>query len=137
MNRRFSNPQVKEVFAKFPTATRKKLMELRRMIFKVASETHGVGELEETLKWGQPSYVTSNTKSGSPIRIGREKHTDGDYGIYFHCQTSLVKAFKEKYQDTFTYENNRAIIFDTNKEIPARELCECLAMALTYHGKKK
>ena len=111
-------------------------MELRKLIFKVAFEIQGVGELEETLKWGQPSYVTHNTKSGSTIRIGREKYTDGDYGIYFHCQTNLVDTFKEIYGDTFKYEKNRAIIFQNNEEIPARVLSNCIAMALTYHSNK-
>ena len=112
-------------------------MELRRLIFKVASRTRGVGELEETLKWGQPSYVISQTKSGTTIRIGREKHTDGDYGLYFHCQTTLVNTFKEKYGDRFTYEKNRAIIFCNHEAIPTRELSDCIAMALTYHSKKQ
>ena len=137
MNRNFSNPQVKKVFSEFPPAIRKKLMELRRLILKVAAETPGVGELEETLKWGQPSYVTSNTKSGSTIRIGREKQTDGHLGLFFHCQTTLVDTFKERYGDKFTYDKNRAIIFDKNEELPTRELSDCIAMALTYHSNKK
>ncbi len=137
MNKKISNPKVKEVFSEFPPTTRKRLMELRRLIFKVASETVGVGELEETLKWGQPSYLTSKTKSSSTIRIGKEKHTDGDYGIYFHCQTTLVDTFKELYGDKFKYEKNRAIIFYNNEEIPIPELSDCIAMALTYHNNKK
>jgi hypothetical protein len=48
-------------------------MQLRMHILDAASETEGVGELEETLKWGQPSYLTKKPKSGRTIRIGREK----------------------------------------------------------------
>ena len=66
-------------------------MLLRTLIFDVASDTDSVGELTETLKWGQPSYLTEKTKSGSTIRIGREKKTDGDYAIYFKCQTKKLK----------------------------------------------
>ena len=112
-------------------------MELRQLIFQVASKTQGVGELEETLKWGQPSYITRKTKSGSTIRIGREKHTDGDYGIYFHCQTTLVATFKKIHGDKFKYEKNRAIIFSKDEEIPTRELSDCITKALTYHRNKK
>ena len=112
-------------------------MELRQLIFKVASRTEGVGEVEETLKWGQPSYITRQTKSGSTIRIGRDKHTDGDYGIYFHCGTTLVDTFKEIYGCKFTYEKNRAIVFFKNEQLPTREIADCIAMALTYHRNKK
>ena len=37
---------------------RKKLLHLRQIILDTASETEGVNELEETLKWGEPSYLT-------------------------------------------------------------------------------
>jgi len=39
------------------------------MIFDVAKKTPGVGKLEEDLRWGQPSYLTLETGSGSTIRI--------------------------------------------------------------------
>ena len=102
------------------------------LIFDVAHETEGVRELEETLKWGQPSYLTKKSKSGSTIRIGREKKTQGDYAIYFKCQTSLVDSFKKLYKNKFRYEGNRAILFNISDEIPVDELSHCIEMALTY-----
>ena len=121
----------------FPSVIRKKLMRLRMLIFDVASETEGVGELEETLKWGQPSYLTKKSKSGSTLRIGREKKTEGDYAIYFKCQTTLVATFRELYKDKFRYEGNRAIVLSVNDKIPVSELKHCIKMALTYHLNKK
>ena len=108
-------------------------MKLRKLIFDVAHGTEGVGELEETLKWGQPSYLTKQSKSGSTIRLGREKKTEGDFAIYFKCQTTLVPTFKELFKNKFRYEGNRAILFNVKDKIPARELRRCIAMALTYH----
>ena len=110
---------------------------MRKLIFDVASDTEGVGDLTETLKWRQPSYLTENTKSGSTIRIGREKKSDGDYAIYFKCQTSLVATFKDRYKNIFRYEGNRAIVFRLNDKIPVNELRHCIAIALTYHLNKK
>ena len=49
--RAFGNSQVAAVFDAYPKEIRKKLMFLRQLIFDTASETEGVGELEETLKW--------------------------------------------------------------------------------------
>ena len=71
--RKIVDPKVEAAFNVFPPAVRKKLIQLRMLIFDTANKTEGVGELEETLKWGQPSYLTKKSKSGSTIRIGREK----------------------------------------------------------------
>lgn len=54
----------------------------------------GVGRLQETLKWGEPAYVTAESGSGSTIRINRHRKQDGQYAIYFHCRTNLVDTFR-------------------------------------------
>ena len=53
--RRFEDPGVAAVFETYPQALREKLSALRDLIFATAAATDGVGELHETLKWGQPS----------------------------------------------------------------------------------
>src|SRR5690242_20115812 len=81
---------VQAAFDACPGPVKAKLLALRRLIFETARATKGVGALEEVLKWGQPSYLTTETKSGSTIRIDREKKVAGQYAVYFHCQTDLV-----------------------------------------------
>ena len=137
MDTKMANPKVEEAFNEFKPEIRKKLVRLRSLIFDVAAETDGVGELEEALKWGQPSYLPRKTKVGSAVRIGREKKTDGDYAVYFKCRTTLVPTFRERYKDKFRFEGNRAILFYLGDKIPVRELRRCIAMALTYHLNKK
>ena len=137
MGKKIADPKVQEAFSVYSPAVRKKLMLLRSLIFDTARKTEGVGELEETLKWGQPSYLTEASKSGSTIRIGREKKTQGDFAIYFKCQTTLVATFRELYPDEFRFEGNRAILFNLKDKIPVRELSHCIALALTYHLNKK
>ena len=73
-------------------------------------KTAGVGKLTETLKWGQPSYLTEETGSGTTVRIDRLKAGDG-YAIYFHCQSGLVGQFRELYPDTFTYRRRTGDAF--------------------------
>jgi hypothetical protein len=111
-------------------------MALRELVFDTAAATAGVGPLTETLKWGQPSYLTEETGSGTTVRIDRLKSGDG-YAIYFHCQSGLIGRFRELYPDTFKYEGNRAIHFDAKDRLPVRELCHCIALALTHHLRKK
>src|SRR5205085_5192275 len=98
----FGDPAVKAVFDAYPTALRKKLLALRRLILETAAETEGVGELRETLKWGQPSYLTA-TKSGSTVRLGEVKASSRQYAMYVHCQTDLVATFRELYPTELTY----------------------------------
>lgn len=135
--RKFYSKAVQEVFNSYPKTIKDKLLFLRQLIFEVAEETQGVGELEETLKWGEPSYVTAETRSGSTVRIGWKKSHPLQYAMYFNCRTTLVDTFKEIYGDLFRYEGNRSIIFNVEDEIPINELSDCIAMTLKYRLIKK
>jgi hypothetical protein len=134
--RRFASNDVRSVFKSYPLLLRAKLMTLRELVLDTAARTAGVGRLTETLKWGQPSYLTEETGSGTTVRIDRLKAGDG-YAIYFHCQSGLVGQFRELYPDTFTYESERALHFTAKDRLPARELRHCIALALTHHLRKK
>jgi hypothetical protein len=134
--RRISDSAVASVFKAYPPVLRSKLMALRELVFDTAAQTEGVGRLTETLKWGQPSYLTEETGSGTTVRIDRLKAGDG-YAVYFHCQSGLVGQFRELYPDTFNYEGKRAILFAAGDRVPARELRHCIALALTHHSRKK
>src|ERR1700757_1818010 len=112
-----SNPKVAAAFSSYPTRVRKKLLALRRLILDTARTTNGVGRLEETLKWGQVSYLTSESKSGSTIRIDQVKAEPDRYALYFHCQTNLVETFRELYPE-LVYGGNRCILLDGAKEPP-------------------
>ncbi len=134
---KFENLEVAAIFDNSPIRVRQKLMSLRQLIFDTAKSIKEVGKLEETLKWNQPSYLKTKSKSGSMIRIDRLKNQDNKYAIYFLCQTTLVESFKEMFGDKLTYEGNRAIHFDVNDEFPTDELKQCITMALTYRLLKK
>ena len=135
--KKINSPEVSKVFETYPRELKAKLLFLRQLIFDVASETEGVGELEETLKWGQPSYLTAQSKSGSLVRIDQITSQPGRYAMYFHCQTTLVDSFKEMFGDDFKFEGNRAIVFERTDRIPLKQLRQCISLALTYHLDKK
>jgi hypothetical protein len=133
----FSDPAVEAVFRAYPTALRTRLLALRRLILKTAAATEGVGELQETLKWGQPSYLAAETRSGSTIRIDRVKASSSQYAMYVHCQTDLLATFRQLYPNEFTYGGNRSLIFEADDAIPEQALRHCVALALTYHLNKR
>lgn len=127
------NAEVSGVLARYPEHMRQKLLFLRQLILDTALETEGVGHLEETLKWGEPSYIAGR---GSTIRIDRKRSNPHQYAMFFNCNTKLVDTFRELFGDRFNFEGNRAIVFDEHDEIPAAELKQCIAAALTYHSRK-
>jgi hypothetical protein len=131
-----SNATVDAVFDAYPKPVRTKLMALRRLILDTAKATKGVGALEEALKWGQPSYLTPETGSGSTIRIDRVKSDKNQVAVFFHCQTDLVDTFRELYPK-LSYSGNRAILLDADKELPEDALRHCVGLALTYHLRKR
>ena len=91
---KIENPDVARVFNSYPEPMRKKMMRLRQLVLETAAETEGVDTLEETLKWGEPSYLT---KGGSTLRMDWKEKAPEQYAIYFNCNTLLVATFKEVY----------------------------------------
>ena len=126
--------EVDAAFAAIPRAERSRLLEVRDSIFAVAAATDGVGPLTETLKWGEPSYVTAASRSGSTIRLAVER-SSGDAAVHFICHTRLVDEFRRLYPETFRYVGNRSIIVGEDAA-DRPELRHCLALALTYHRRK-
>jgi hypothetical protein len=133
----FSESAVDAVFSAYPRPLQSKLLALRRLIFDIAKATRGAGALQETLKWGQPSYLTPETKSGSTIRIDRDKSAPNRYAIYFHCRTDLVGTFRELYPTELSFDGNRSILLDAEEKLPEPALRHCVALALTYHLNKR
>jgi len=122
------------VFDKYPDHVRPKMDELRALVENTANETDDVSILEETLKWGEPSFVT---KFGSTLRMDWKPSNPSQFVMYFICNTNLVETFAALYPDQFKFDGDRAIVFDLDASIPSAELMHCVLLALTYHRRKK
>lgn len=126
------NPDVAKIFNNYTPAMRQKLLTLRTLILTTAAATPGVGPLEETIKWNQISYLTTQSKSGSIIRIDKINSSESKYGIFFHCQTDLISRFRKLYPTVFEFDGNRCLILSLNDTIPSKELTDCIQRTLTY-----
>ncbi len=124
-------------FSAYPKPVREKLLALRQMIIGVAKKTPGVGKLEEAFRWGQPSYLTTETGSGSTIRIDHIRNEPGKYAMYFICTSGLIEDFKELYKGEMNFVGNRSIVFDVEDRLPEAALRHCISLALTFHLRKK
>jgi hypothetical protein len=127
---------VDAVFASFPAPVRDRLLHVRDLIFDTAARTDGVGEISETLKWGEPAYLTARSGSGSTIRLGRDK-ASGAAAIHFICHTNLVDEFRRLYPDALRYEGNRSIVLGEDETADEAALRHAIALALTYHIRKR
>lgn len=125
--------EVEAVFDNYPAAAREKILNLRRLILETADGIDSLSELEETLKWGEPSYLA---KKGSTIRIDWKEKQPDQYAMYFQCTSQLVPTFKALFPQLFQFEGNRAIVFQMNDKLPEMELKSCIAAGLTYHQVK-
>jgi hypothetical protein len=128
---------VEQAFDAFPKAVRRRLLQARRLIFETAAKLEGVGPLTETLKWGEPAYLTEATGSGSTIRLGWFKSSDKDCAVLFNCRTSLVETFRVRFPDILAFEKNRAILLSASDPLPQGPLAACLATALTYRQTRR
>ncbi|PCJ36276.1 MAG: hypothetical protein COA75_08595 [Cellvibrionales bacterium] len=124
--------EVQEKFDSYPDHISFLMHQLRELILKVA-EDHNLGKVEETLKWGEPSYLVKN---GSAIRIDWKPKTPTQYFLFFHCQTKLVDTFREIYSDSLEFDDNRAIVLSINKCLPERVIQHCVELAFRYKSIK-
>ena len=131
------NPDVQRIFDAYPEPIREKLVGLRQLILEVAEQTPAVGNIEETLKWGQVSYLTHQPKSGTTIRIDAYQPDTEQVAFFVNCQTSLVESYRQMYPDRLTYEGTRAVVWDDLDETQLNSLKHCIELALTYHKRKK
>ena len=131
----FTDPAVEAVFDAYDPDIRQHLLALRQVIFEEAAALPEIGGLQETLKWGQPSYLTPETKSGSTIRLGVPKQ--GGYALYAHCQTTILSDFQAIFGEDFNFDGNRAVTFKAGEKPDLDKLRLLVRSALTYHSAKR
>lgn len=128
-----TDPKVEVIFANYPDFIRDKMQHIRNLVRETAEETEGISVMEETLKWGEPSFVT---KHGSTLRMDWKEKTPKQYALYFQCTSRLVDTFRLVFDHQFQFEGKRAIVFQINQKIPETELKACIKASLTYHKVK-
>ena len=124
------------IIASYPTPAAARIRQLRKLILETAAANPEVGPLTETLKWGEPAYLTEKSKSGSTIRIAWKAKAPNQYAIYLNCQTTLVDTYRTLFPE-LRYDGNRAIVFELGDKLPEATVRRCIELALTYHLRKK
>jgi hypothetical protein len=129
MQHPYQTPAIKAAFVSFHPAFRDRILDLRDLIFDTAA-TLPVGRVEESLKWGQPSYNTPDTRAATPIRLGVTKA--GDIGVFTHCQSSVMSDFRALAPTDMRFDGNRALHLDPSNALPLADIAPLIRAALTY-----
>ncbi|MFK7791546.1 MAG: DUF1801 domain-containing protein [Devosiaceae bacterium] len=108
---------------------------LRSLIYEAAAEQSQIGALEESVKWGQPSFAPEAKNIGSSVRI--EARDDGTHALMFICTSGLVGEFRELYGDTLALDGKRAIVVPDGPLPDEAVLKHCIQLALTHKLRKK
>jgi len=102
---------VAAAFDKMPPECRQVLLGLREQIFEIASGDLEIGTILETLKWGEPAYLTEIPRTGATLRLGASKKNPGYCGLYFNCQSSLAEEIAALVAGTALLEGTRGVVF--------------------------
>jgi len=109
------------------------LLHLRRLVFETAAELPQIGHLQESLRWGQPAYLTPDTKAATTLRLGVPK--TARFALFVHCRTSLISDFTAAFPGWDRVEGNRAVLFDDIAQVDPVRHGWLIRRALTYHLK--
>lgn len=123
-------PDVGQVIAGYQPPVRQGVLRLRDLIFDVAGDIPQAHPLQETLRWGQPAYLTP-PRVGSTLRLG--PHKDAVFALFAHCQTTIIASYAQAFPGWDRIDGNRAVLFDRPEQIEPERLSHLIHHALTYH----
>lgn len=135
IQKKYASKLFNSIVDHYPVELNDKLLYLKSLIYGQADLNPKVGEIEESLKWGQLSYVSKN-RSGTPIRLGIEKKMPGYFGLYVNCSTTVINDVKHIYGDKFQYDGNRGLMLKVDEQLPELEIRHIIDIILCYHINK-
>lgn len=125
---------VAKIIRLWTAQARDQFTSIRQTIHLVADRAE-VGDLLETLKWGQPSWLPAKPRIGTTLRCNWVPALPHRLSLYVHCQTNLVETIKTIYPSAFEYEGSRALHIDLNAPPPEQVIDHCALLTLSYHRK--
>ena len=130
MKQPFCSNEIQTAFDLPEPDVRHGLLALRQLIFDTAAALPQVGPLTEALRWGQPSYITEQSKTGTPIRLGVPKI--GGFALFVHCQSRVIPEYLAKFPAWDRIDGTRAVLFERPTDIEPLRHGWLIERALTY-----
>tara|TARA_R110002094_G_scaffold23868_14_gene36157 strand:- start:1518 stop:1952 length:435 start_codon:yes stop_codon:yes gene_type:complete len=112
-----------------------KLWHCRAMFHEIA-EKAGVGALDETLKWGQPSWRPTKPRTGSTLRMDWNPKFPDRLSLFVDCKTDLAARMQTLYPDLPENDGQRHLAIDLYAPLPEQAITHLADMTFTYHRTK-
>ena len=127
----FQLAAVKTFYNSQPEWCRVPLLMLREWIFDAGRDNPTIGAISEEMAWGQPSYVTQETKTGTPLRLG--KFDNENIGVYFQHHTRLAACYHAAYGDVVRVHDRGVMVLVPDIMAIETTIRHCITLGLTYH----
>jgi hypothetical protein len=124
-----------QLTATWPKPARDAFEQCRNWFHTIADEA-GAGPLDESPKWGQPSWRPRKPRTGSTLRLSWSPKSPDTLTAYVDCKSTLAATMADLYP-TLPNDGNRAIALDLRQPLPKDALCHLAALTFTYHRKPR
>ena len=125
-----------ERIAPWSTPAQEALWTCRALFHDIARE-NDVGPLDESLKWGQPSWRPVRPRTGSTIRMGWTDSQPDQLALFVDCKTDLAARMRDIYPDLPRNDGRREIGLSLKAPLPEQALAHLAEMTFTYHRAKR
>lgn len=123
-----------QTLAAWPPTARAQFQQMRALIVD-AAHAADVGEVEESLKWGQPAWRPKRARTGSTLRLHWDAKTPQTIALFVDCKTTLGAEMFAAYPYDFKYESNRAMRLHLGAPLPQQAIAHLAQRTFTYHRK--
>ena len=108
-----------------------------RVLFHEVAAHADVGALDETLKWGQPSWRPSKPRTGSTLRMDWTPKFPDRLSLFVDCKTDLAARMQDMYPGLPANDGQRHLAVDLNAPLPKQAIRHLADMTFTYHRAKR
>ena len=122
--------QIAKFFDAMPVDVAQLLRDARLEIFRISGEAEGIGPLTETLKWGEPAYLTEAPKTGTTLRLGQ---IGGRAAVMVPCSTTIIEDARAVFGEQPEFSGKRGLILGGERQV----FDYVVNAALTYHIRKR
>ena len=128
-----TDPSFDAAVQTWPAAAQVTFSEIRKILREVAAQ-EGIA-LQETTKWGEPSWLPRKRGIGSTLRAGWREKSPDSLSLFVNCQTDLVEQVTRVHHSAFSAIGSRELVIQLSAPLPRAAIAFCAVATLTYHRK--
>tara|TARA_R110002094_G_scaffold33089_2_gene45608 strand:+ start:2474 stop:2896 length:423 start_codon:yes stop_codon:yes gene_type:complete len=104
-----------------------------RALFHDIARNRDLGALDETLKWGQPSWRPRRPRTGSTLRVGWDASDPSNLAFFVDCKTDLAARMHDIYPNLSGNDGRRRIAVDLAAPFHEQAIAHLAEMTFSYH----